>query len=123
MLFVQDDVADGMIAMIAGAMEALTVGDPRDLATDVGPVIDDEAKAALDEHIDWLDKNARQDLPARARLPRPRTADFVAPAMYEIESLADLNHENFGPILHVVRWNRRAPRQGDRCRSTPPATA
>ena len=50
MLFVQDDVADQMIEMIAGAMEALTVGDPSELATDVGPVIDEAAKKVLDEH-------------------------------------------------------------------------
>ena len=59
-LFVQEDVADGIIAMIAGAMQALKVGDPSDLATDVGPVIDEDAKQALDEHLDWLDKNARK---------------------------------------------------------------
>src|SRR4029079_6251249 len=51
-LFVQDDVADGMIAMIAGALEALTVGDPRNLSTDAGPVIDAAAKTALDDHLD-----------------------------------------------------------------------
>ena len=60
MLFVQEDVADGMIAMIAGAMEALKVGDPGDLATDVGPVIDEAAKRLLDEHLEWLDKNAKK---------------------------------------------------------------
>src|SRR4051794_41759622 len=50
-IFVQEDVADGMVRMIAGAMEALKIGDPADLATDVGPVIDEEAKRALDEHL------------------------------------------------------------------------
>jgi RHH-type proline utilization regulon transcriptional repressor/proline dehydrogenase/delta 1-pyrroline-5-carboxylate dehydrogenase len=50
-LYLQDDVADGMLAMIRGAFEALVIGDPADLATDVGPVIDAEAKAALDAHI------------------------------------------------------------------------
>jgi RHH-type proline utilization regulon transcriptional repressor/proline dehydrogenase/delta 1-pyrroline-5-carboxylate dehydrogenase len=59
-LFVQEDVADGMIRMVAGAMQALKVGDPRDLATDVGPVIDEPAKKALDDHLAWLDKNARK---------------------------------------------------------------
>ena len=49
-----------MIRMIAGAMEALKVGDPSDLATDVGPVIDGAAKKALDEHLAWLDKNANK---------------------------------------------------------------
>jgi RHH-type proline utilization regulon transcriptional repressor/proline dehydrogenase/delta 1-pyrroline-5-carboxylate dehydrogenase len=102
-LFVQDDVAKGMIAMIAGAMDALKVGDPRDLATDVGPVIDEDAKRLLDEHIQWLEKNARK---VRRLELSAETANgcFVAPAFYEINSLSDLNRENFGPILHVVRF-------------------
>jgi RHH-type proline utilization regulon transcriptional repressor/proline dehydrogenase/delta 1-pyrroline-5-carboxylate dehydrogenase len=102
-VFVQEDVADGMIAMISGAMQALKVGDPRDLASDVGPVIDEEAKKALDQHLDWLDKNARRI----ARMPVPNEAahgSFVAPAMYEIDALSELNRENFGPILHVIRF-------------------
>ena len=84
-VFVQEDVADGMIRMIAGAMEALKVGDPAMLATDVGPVIDEDAKRALDEHLAWLDKNAKRI----CRLPLPNEAahgSFVAPAMYEINS-------------------------------------
>ena len=103
-LFVQDDVADGMIRMIAGAMEALKVGDPADLATDVGPVIDEDAKRLLDEHLTWLDKNAKQI----RRLALPKEAahgSFVAPALYEIKALSDLNRENFGPILHVIRFD------------------
>jgi RHH-type proline utilization regulon transcriptional repressor/proline dehydrogenase/delta 1-pyrroline-5-carboxylate dehydrogenase len=102
-LFLQEEVADGMIEMIAGAMRALKIGDPRDLATDVGPVIDREAKKALDQHLKWLDKNAKRI----CRLDAPNEAKhgtFVAPAMYEIRSLKDLNRENFGPILHVVRF-------------------
>jgi RHH-type proline utilization regulon transcriptional repressor/proline dehydrogenase/delta 1-pyrroline-5-carboxylate dehydrogenase len=103
-VFVQDDVADGMVAMIAGAAEALDVGDPRDLATDVGPVIDEDAKRALEEHLAWLDKNAKRV----ARLPLPNEAahgSFVSPAIYEISSLSQLNRENFGPILHVIRFD------------------
>ena len=102
-LFVQDDVADGMIEMISGAMQALTVGDPRNLATDVGPVIDDAAKKSLDQHIEWLDQNAKRI----CRLDQPEEAKngcFVAPAFYEIKSLSQLNRENFGPVLHVVRF-------------------
>lgn len=102
-LFVQEDVADGMIKMIAGAMEALEVGDPRDLATDVGPVIDEAAKKVLDEHIEWLDKNAKRicvlEPPAEGA-----HGCFVAPAFYEIASLSQLNRENFGAILHVIRF-------------------
>ena len=103
-VFVQEDVADGMIGMIAGAAEALKVGDPRDLATDVGPVIDEDAKRLLDEHLAWLDKNAKRVV----RLPVPNEAahgSFVAPAIYEISTLSELNRENFGPILHVIRFD------------------
>jgi RHH-type proline utilization regulon transcriptional repressor/proline dehydrogenase/delta 1-pyrroline-5-carboxylate dehydrogenase len=102
-LFVQQDVADQMIAMIAGAMHALTVGDPSKLETDVGPVIDEDAKRLLDEHIKWLGKNAKKV----CQLVLPKEAAhgcFVAPAFYEISSLSQLNRENFGPILHVVRF-------------------
>ena len=102
-LFVQEDVADGMIKMIAGAMEALKVGDPSDLATDVGPVIDEAAKKVLDDHLEWLDSNAKKicrlDPPAEAA-----NGTFVAPAFYEIKSLSQLNQENFGAILHVIRF-------------------
>ncbi len=102
-LFVQEDVADAMIKMIAGAMEALTVGDPSDLKTDVGPVIDEPAKKVLDEHLDWLDKNAKKI----CRLKPPKEAAngcFVSPAFYEIQALNQLNRENFGAILHVIRF-------------------
>jgi RHH-type proline utilization regulon transcriptional repressor/proline dehydrogenase/delta 1-pyrroline-5-carboxylate dehydrogenase len=102
-LFVQEDVADSMIKMIAGAMEALKVGDPSDLATDVGPVIDEPAKKVLDDHINWLDKNAKKI----CRLKAPKAAEhgcFVPPAFYEIQSLSQLNQENFGAILHVIRF-------------------
>jgi RHH-type proline utilization regulon transcriptional repressor/proline dehydrogenase/delta 1-pyrroline-5-carboxylate dehydrogenase len=102
-LFVQEDVADGMIEMIAGAMRTLKVGDPRDLATDLGPVIDEDAKRLLEEHVEELERTARRI--ERLALPN-ETADgsFVAPAMYEIGSIAQLNKEHFGPILHVIRF-------------------
>ncbi|HYU95258.1 MAG TPA: bifunctional proline dehydrogenase/L-glutamate gamma-semialdehyde dehydrogenase PutA [Sphingomicrobium sp.] len=102
-LFVQEDVADQMIAMVAGAMRALKVGDPSELTTDVGPVIDDGAKRLLDEHIEWLDQNAVKV----CRLDQPLEAEngcFVAPAFYELRSLSQLKHENFGPVLHVIRF-------------------
>jgi RHH-type proline utilization regulon transcriptional repressor/proline dehydrogenase/delta 1-pyrroline-5-carboxylate dehydrogenase len=102
-LFVQEDVADGMIKMIAGAMEALKVDNPSELTTDVGPVIDGPAKKVLDEHLEWLDKNAKQI----CQLKPPKEAAngcFVAPSFYEIDAISDLTGENFGPILHVVRF-------------------
>jgi len=102
-LFVQEDVADQMIAMVAGAMDALIVGDPSELATDVGPVIDKGAKRLLDEHIEWLDKNAKKVV----SLAQPKGGSngcFVPPVLYELKSLSQLKGENFGPVLHVIRF-------------------
>jgi RHH-type proline utilization regulon transcriptional repressor/proline dehydrogenase/delta 1-pyrroline-5-carboxylate dehydrogenase len=102
-LCIQDDVADSMLEMIAGAMQALTVGDPADVRTDVGPVIDEGAKEALDKHLAELEKNGR--LLADIEMPASAThGHFVKPSMYEIKSLSELDREHFGPILHVVRW-------------------
>ncbi|MEO7504746.1 MAG: bifunctional proline dehydrogenase/L-glutamate gamma-semialdehyde dehydrogenase PutA [Sphingomicrobium sp.] len=102
-LFVQEDVADGMLKMIAGAMQALAIGDPSAITTDVGPVIDEDARAALDRHLADLAKSAQ--LIARLDLPEAAAkGHFVAPAIYEISSLKDLDREHFGPILHVIRW-------------------
>ena len=103
-LFIQDDVADEMLRMISGGLAALSIGDPRKLRTDVGPVIDAAARQALRRHLDWLDLHARKIL--RAEVPEGEDAHgfFIPPAMYEIDSLGQLNEENFGPILHVVRW-------------------
>ncbi len=100
-LFVQEDVADTILAMIAGAMEALVIGDPRDPATDVGPVIDDEAKAALDAYVAEL--RAAGQIVAERSLPA-NGGSFVAPVIAELPSLAALKDEHFGPILHVIRW-------------------
>ncbi|HYC95700.1 MAG TPA: bifunctional proline dehydrogenase/L-glutamate gamma-semialdehyde dehydrogenase PutA [Sphingomicrobium sp.] len=102
-LCIQDDVADLMLEMIAGAMKALTVGDPADVRTDVGPVIDEGAKAALDKHLAELKENGR--LLAEIELPESAAHGyFVKPSMYEIKSLSELDREHFGPILHVIRW-------------------
>ncbi|KRA80553.1 bifunctional proline dehydrogenase/L-glutamate gamma-semialdehyde dehydrogenase PutA [Altererythrobacter sp. Root672] len=102
-LYVQEDVADGMIEMIRGAFETLVIGDPAELATDVGPVIDAEAKASLDEHVTAMRASGRKvwqrELPAECE-----NGTFVAPAIIEVSSIADLQKENFGPVLHVARF-------------------
>ncbi len=98
-LYLQDDVAEAMLEMIRGAFEALVIGDPRALATDVGPVIDAEAKASLEAHVASANKVWRRDLPAGAE-----RGCFVAPAIVEIGSIRELSEENFGPVLHVARF-------------------
>jgi RHH-type proline utilization regulon transcriptional repressor/proline dehydrogenase/delta 1-pyrroline-5-carboxylate dehydrogenase len=100
-LFVQNDVADSMLEMIGGAMEALTVGDPSDITTDVGPVIDEEAKNALEAHI----AEGKAKLLLQLELPPlAKQGHFVPPTMVAIKKLSDLDREHFGPILHVIRW-------------------
>ncbi|HYD24762.1 MAG TPA: bifunctional proline dehydrogenase/L-glutamate gamma-semialdehyde dehydrogenase PutA [Croceibacterium sp.] len=102
-LYLQDDIAEATLAMIRGAFEALVIGEPTDLATDVGPVIDAEAKAALDAHVAAMRAGGRQ-VWQRALPPECAKGTFVAPAIIEIDSIADLTAENFGPVLHVARF-------------------
>ena len=102
-LFVQEDVADKQIAMIAGAMKELKMGDPAFLSTDVGPVIDAEAKSALNAHIADMSKTAKKV----GETPLPAACDkgtFVAPMAFEIPNIDVLKTEHFGPILHIVRF-------------------
>src|SRR5262245_27446152 len=97
LLFVQDDVADRMIEMIAGAARELKLGDPADPATHVGPVIDAEAKQKLDAHIARMKKEARVHFAGEAP-----AGNFVAPHIFELRDAGQLTEEVFGPILHVV---------------------
>lgn len=102
-LYLQEDVADTMLEMIRGGFEALTVGDPADLATDVGPVIDEAAKARLEAHIADC---AAKGYPV-TRLPLPEACEgscFVAPTIIEVPSIRALSDEHFGPVLHVARF-------------------
>jgi len=102
-LFVQDDIADKVITMLAGAMAELKVGDPGQLSTDVGPVIDADALGMLDRHAARMQDEAR--LIAQAPLDEGTThGTFFAPRAWELKSLAQLDRENFGPALHVIRW-------------------
>jgi RHH-type proline utilization regulon transcriptional repressor/proline dehydrogenase/delta 1-pyrroline-5-carboxylate dehydrogenase len=99
---VQDDVADRVLGMVAGAARELKLGDPRDLATHIGPVIDDEAKNKLEHWISMMD--SRGAVLFRAEASPPAGGTYVAPAIIEIDSARELTEEIFGPILHVVRW-------------------
>ncbi len=105
LLCLQDDVADKMIAMIAGAARELKVGDPRDVATHVGPVIDAAAKASLVAHIEAMRSGAGVErLAGEIPWGAPAAGFYVAPHIFELRSAAELNREVFGPILHIVRY-------------------
>jgi RHH-type proline utilization regulon transcriptional repressor/proline dehydrogenase/delta 1-pyrroline-5-carboxylate dehydrogenase len=102
-LFVQEDIADKVIAMLSGAMDELKVGDPALLSTDVGPVIDEPSRKSLADHAARMDKEAK--LIKQVQLgPDCANGTFLAPRAYELKSLSQLTHEVFGPILHVIRW-------------------
>ena len=104
LLCVQDDVADRIIAMVAGAAAELTVGDPRDPATHVGPVIDAEAKAGLDAYLAAMAAQGRVVFRHPLSPALPPQGHYVAPAIVALERAADLREEVFGPVLHVVRY-------------------
>ncbi|QJQ99620.1 bifunctional proline dehydrogenase/L-glutamate gamma-semialdehyde dehydrogenase PutA [Halomonas sp. PGE1] len=103
-LYLQEDVADRVITILEGAMNELRVADPRDLGTDVGPVIDEDARRGLGAHIERLKAEGR--LVAETRLDPRLTGDgtFVAPVAFEIDGIEALEREQFGPILHIVRY-------------------
>ena len=103
LLCVHAAIADGVIEMLRGALAELNVGDPAKLATDVGPVIDDEAFAGICAHVRRLRGSARLlgETLVHSRLPR-----LAAPVAFEIAGIADLKQEIFGPVMHVVRWGQ-----------------
>jgi len=100
LLCVHESIADGVIDMVRGAAQALVVGDPADLATDVGPLIDAEAFDGVARHL------ARLRTTARALLPEGEdaTTHTVAPQLFEIRHVAEASQEIFGPVLQVLRW-------------------
>jgi RHH-type proline utilization regulon transcriptional repressor/proline dehydrogenase/delta 1-pyrroline-5-carboxylate dehydrogenase len=102
-LFVQEDSAPRVIQLIAGALETLHVGDPSELATDIGPVIDEMALAQLQSHEQMLAREGK--LIGKTSLPKSLPSGlFFAPVAYEIASFDWLKAEVFGPILHVIRY-------------------
>ncbi len=103
---IQEDVADRFCDMLAGAMAELVVGDPSKRSTDVGPVIDEEARENIARHIARLETQAR----LIARAPEAETeaeGTFVRPVAFEVTKLSDLKQEIFGPVLHVFRFQAK----------------
>ncbi|MBO0902881.1 bifunctional proline dehydrogenase/L-glutamate gamma-semialdehyde dehydrogenase PutA [Jiella sonneratiae] len=107
LLFLQEDVADRILEMIAGAAKELTIGDPRDLATDIGPVIDAEQLAMLRGHVAHMERE--QTLRYRGAVEGGLAAKghYFAPHVVELDRPEALDREVFGPVLHVVRWKAK----------------
>ena len=107
LLLLQHEVADRMIEIIVGAAQQLRLGDPRDPAVHIGPVIDAEAAARLNAHVARMRREARIHFAGDA--PGPL---FVAPHVIELQRIEQLSEEVFGPILHVVRYDAARSRRG-----------
>lgn len=103
-LFLQEEVAEPILEMLIGAMQELQMGDPGRVDTDIGPLIDEEARENLEAHCQRMNREAR----LLYRLPLPESLKegcYFAPCVYELKDLSQLTHEVFGPILHIIRYS------------------
>ena len=99
-LYVQKDVEAKILEMLQGAMNTLQLGDPVDISTDVGPVIDDEAQVGLLAYCDQMEAKGR----LIAKLDAPKDGRFVAPHIFRVSGIAEMEREVFGPVLHVATF-------------------
>lgn len=99
-LYVQEDIADSLLKMLFGAMDELVIGNPWDLSTDVGPVIDEAARKTIQDHID----TARTEDRVMHALTKPEGGTFIAPTVIRVAGIADMTREIFGPVLHVATF-------------------
>ncbi|MBU4182211.1 MAG: L-glutamate gamma-semialdehyde dehydrogenase [Gammaproteobacteria bacterium] len=102
LLCLHEGIADHVIEMIQGAAKELVTGNPAELATDLGPVIDAEAFEGIGRHLRRLHAEATPLLPAAA--PATTLPNLIPPQMFEVKAIADVKAEIFGPVLQVVRW-------------------
>ena len=106
-LCVQEEAADRLREMLLGAMAQLRVGSPDRLAVDVGPVIDEEARAGIERHIDAMRSRGRRVHRVAGPSVHPLgPGTYVLPTLIELEGVAELQREVFGPVLHFVRFRR-----------------
>ncbi len=99
-LYVQEDIAEDLTKMLIGAMQSLNMGDPWNLSTDVGPVIDELARKGIADHIEA----ARAEGRIIAEMPTPEGGTYVAPTIIRVDGIADMKREIFGPVLHLVTF-------------------
>ncbi len=99
-LYLQEDIAPAILPMLQGAMDALTLGNPWTLATDIGPVIDAQAQANITDYI----AHARAEGRLIKELSALKTGTFIAPTILQVEGIGQMPHEIFGPVLHVATF-------------------
>ncbi|WP_339769105.1 bifunctional proline dehydrogenase/L-glutamate gamma-semialdehyde dehydrogenase PutA [uncultured Paraglaciecola sp.] len=105
-LYVQHDIADGLLNMLKGALDTLKLGRPWELSTDIGPVIDEKALVNLQGHCIKMTKEAK--FVARGKVPEDGHGGyFMQPHIFEIEHINQLEREVFGPVLHVIRYDTK----------------
>jgi RHH-type proline utilization regulon transcriptional repressor/proline dehydrogenase/delta 1-pyrroline-5-carboxylate dehydrogenase len=104
-LCLQEDVADRMLAMLKGALRELEIGNPDRLSVDVGPVISAEARDRIGQHVDAM-RARLHPVDALPLAPDTTRGIFVAPTIIQVNRIADVEREVFGPILHVLRYRR-----------------
>ena len=100
-LYVQKDVEKKMLEMLKGALEALAVGDPWQISTDVGPLIDEEAQQAIGDYCAAMEAKGR----LVAKLDAPDGGRFVAPHIFRVSGIEEMEREIFGPVLHVATFD------------------
>ena len=103
MLYVQRDIADGLLEMLYGAMEELGIGDPWLLSTDVGPVIDENARKKIVDHCEKFERNGK----LLKKMTVPEKGLFVSPAVLSVSGIEELEEEIFGPVLHVATFEAK----------------
>jgi len=101
--YIQQEIAPRVIELLTGAMAEWEVGDPTRLSTDAGPVIDNVAKRELQQHIDSM-KKAHLVIAEAPASTLAAQGSFLSPIAFEIDSINDLQRENFGPVLHIIRY-------------------
>ncbi|MEP6828479.1 MAG: bifunctional proline dehydrogenase/L-glutamate gamma-semialdehyde dehydrogenase PutA, partial [Aestuariivirga sp.] len=104
-LYLQDEVADHTLVMLKGAFKELRIGRTDQLAVDVGPVITEDAKIGIGEHIERL-RNSGCTINRLPLPPETAKGTFVAPTIIELKTISSLTREVFGPVLHVLRYRR-----------------
>jgi len=102
-LYVQDEIYDDLVTLIKDATELMKIGDTSDFANDIGPVIDKASAESLEKHIEYMKKQGFKVM-SHHHKDNLKDGNYFYPHIIEINSINDIPDENFGPILHIVRY-------------------